>query len=117
MSQEDYIVRITNRVVEIMYENSNLFPVVEAMIKSAQAIGISEEDMETYIKISIDTRIGLRFIARTKCSGVDMIRGAVDNELIVPIQAALVKSITFEYLQGYYDEKTLNAFRALNFNL
>lgn len=100
---EDYIQKIMNRVTQIMYKNPSVFPIVEEIFIAKDFYKVPDKEAEFYVSQTILSRIGLRFITKTKIQGVDEIRFTIQNigglkqNIIDEIEKALIRSILLEY--------------------
>lgn len=104
----EYNERIKKDIINIMFDNRELFSVVQAIYDSCSKL--TPDERITYTKLTIDSRMGLNYIIHTKSIAVDTIRWNMDNSLLDGVRKALYKSILFEYTSAYTpaDTKKLN---------
>lgn len=99
MTTEDYISRILKIVTEIMYKNKELFPIVKDIFISANHYKVPEKELESYVRLTLELRIGLSYVVRNKIRCTDEIRWTVGNDNLEAVGVATVKSILWEYGQ------------------
>lgn len=116
---EDYIERIKKRVTKLMYENRKVFSIVEDIFLVAEHYNIPEKDLEFYVRETISSRLGLSYIVRNKCRGVDEITYTLNNiggdkqDIRDEIENALIRSIMAEYLVIFPDNEVRKMFNAI----
>ena len=119
MGTEEYIERLKNKVTKLMYENRDVFSIVDDIFIVADHYKISDKDMEFYVRETISSRLGLSYIVRNKCKGVDEIRFTMNNiggdmqDTMDEIEKALIRSIMAEYLVIFPDKKVRDKFNAI----
>ena len=119
MGNEEYVERIKNRVTKLMYENRKVFSIVDDIFIVAGHYKVPEKDMEFYVRETISSRLGLAYIVRNKCRGVDEITYTLNNiggekqDIREEIEKALIRSIMAEYLVVFPDNDVRKKFNAI----
>lgn len=117
MENEEYVERLKKRVSKLMYENRNVFPIVDDIFFAADHYKVPEQQVEFYVRETISSRLGLSYIVRNKCRGVDEIRFTLNNiggkkqDIRDEIEIALIRSIMSEYLGDFLDEEAREKFK------
>lgn len=114
---EDQINRITKKITKLLYNNSELFPIVESIAALCDKLSIEDKDREFYIRHTLETRMGLRTIVRNKYILFDDLRWFLNNETCPIVMTAIIKSICFEYLCKYEIKEDKIKFESLDFTL
>lgn len=104
---DNYSERILRTVSKIMFKNSHLFPIVDAIIKAKDFYRIQDKDAESYIIMTIEQRTGLRYIVNHKVECTNEIRWHISNE--IDLEKALIKTILVEFI-SMNDPKIIKEF-------
>ena len=104
--EQNHIYNIVSICRNILYDNPNIFYISEAFFALAKSYNISDDnDIETYVKLSLESRSGLRSIVISKLYKMEDFRWFLPNNLIGDIKIILIESILFEYLSSYITDK------------
>ena len=105
MNTEEYAERLQKRVAEIMFQNRDLFPIVDDIFISKDFYKVPDKDAEFYVRQTIESRIGLSYIIRHKVNSVEEIRYTFNykTNIVDEIEKALIKSILLEYVKVFPD--------------
>ena len=110
---EEYIEKIRKRVSKIMYENRELFSIVDDIFISAEHYKVPEKDLEFYVRETINSRTGLGYIVRNKVRATNEIRFMIENGFYEKVEIALIKSILSEYFKSFPDNEDIKKFNSI----
>jgi hypothetical protein len=107
MNIDEYVEKLKKRVSEIMFQNREMFPIVDKIFISKDFCKIQEKYTEFYVRYIIENLMGLSYIIRNKVNAVEEIRYTMDNigdsksNIMNEIEIALIKSVLFEYVDFF----------------
>lgn len=99
INNDEYKERILIKCSNIMYKYPDVFPIVRTIRESGNAtLDNPKEDMEFYVKTTIESRIGLSFIVRKNVQAANVFWLDIEQSIL---EKGIIKNSIIHYTYNY----------------
>jgi hypothetical protein len=113
MSSEEHVSRLVKRVSEIMYKNPSLFPIVEEVFIAAKHYKVEKKKIEFYVRQTLETRVGLYFVVRTKYNSFSELRWTSEPDFLSLLEKEIIKSSILVYAKSFPDREDYKKYQKI----
>lgn len=113
MTEDEQIERLVKRATLIMYKNPSIFPIVEEIFISAKHYKVPKNKYEFYVRQTLETRVGLYFVVKTKYASMSDLRYISDYDFLQKLEKEILKSSILIYGKQFPDRKDVIKYKKM----